>query len=568
MNVPDCIGRLILLLVLGCVLCQDGSAESNISRPAFEISFPASLRDGPVTGRLFVMISRTDEPEVRLQGHWINSPMMLAVDVERLLPGQKARVDFSTLGYPLASLTEVPAGDYFVQAVLNVYTEFKRADGHVIHAHMDQWEGQQFNKSPGNLFSAVAKLHLDASKGYSHELRLSAIIPPLQVPADTQWVERIRIQSKLLSAFWGRPIYLGAVILLPRGYADEPNRRYPVIYAQQGHFTHEAPFGFRTEQIAEKAWDRRERESAGFETGFEFYRAWQSDDFPRMIAVSLLHPTPFADMSGLVNSANNGPYADAVMTELIPHIEARFRIVRQPHARVLAGRASGGRDALTLQVRHPDFFGGAWVFQPWAFNFQRYFTLNIYENDNAFVVPPEELPEWARSESNWLPVERFLVQTREGIPIATIRGLSRHDAVLATHAGGEFGTDDAMLGPIGADGYPRPLWDRMSGKIDREVADHWREHGDLAYYVEKHWSTIGPKLVGKLHLYAGDKDHFQRDRGVRLFEALLKRTAAPHYAGTFGYGAFESDFQPMTNAELVRVMADHVARNGPAGASP
>lgn len=566
--VPNCIGRLVLLIVLGSVLCEDGWAQPAALRPAFEISFPAAVRNGPITGRLFVMISRTNEPEVRLQGHWVNSPMMLAVDVKRLMPDQKALIDGSMLGYPFRSLAELPAGDYFVQAVLNVYTEFHRADGHVIHAHMDQWEGQQFNKSPGNLISAVARLHLDASKGYTNELQLSAVIPPLQVPEDTQWVKRIRVQSKLLSEFWGRPIYLGAVVLLPRDYASDATTSYPVIYAQQGHFTHAAPFGFTTENVAEKEWDRRERERAGFETGYEFHRAWQSDGFPRMIAVSLLHPTPFADMSGLVNSVNNGPYGDAVMTELIPHIEARFRIIRQPYARVLAGRASGGRDALTLQLRHPEFFGGAWVFQPWAFNFQRYFTLNIYENDNAFIVPPEQLPEWARSESNWLPVERYLVQTRDGIPIATIRQLSRHDAVLATHAGGEFGTDDAILGPIGEDGYPRPLWDRMSGKIDREVADYWREHGDLAGYVEKHWPALGPKLIGKLHLYAGDKDHFQREQGVRLFEELLKHTHDPHYPGTFGYGALESDFQPMSNAELVRVMADHVARNKPAGASP
>lgn len=553
-----------LCAAVAAFLCGEvRAAQTATDGPVFRISFPASLREQAVTGRIFVMISRTNQPEVRLQGHWINAPMMVAIDVDRLEPNREVTLDAMTLGYPFRSLADLPAGDYFVQAILNVYTEFRRADGRVLHAHMDQWEGQQFNKSPGNLVSKVVKLHLDAAKGYVVPLQLSDIIPPIAMPADTQWVKRIKIQSKLLSEFWGRPIYLGATVLLPRGYDDNPNVSYPVIYHQQGHFTLDAPFGFTTQRAPEKDWDRRERESAGIETGYEFHQAWSSADFPRFIAVTFQHPTPFADMSGVVNSVNNGPYGDAVMTELIPLVEQQFRIIRQSYARRLVGRASGGRDALNLQIRWPAFFGGAWVFQPWAFNFQRYFTLDIYENDNAFIVPPKELPEWARSESEWYPVERYLVQTRTGIPIASIRHLSQHDAVLAAQAGGEFGTDDAMLSPIGPDGYPLPLWDRASGKIDREVASYWREHGDLAWYVERNWARLGSDLIDKLHLYAGDKDHFQRDQGVRLFEAMLKRTQNPHYAGTFGYAAEKSDYQPVTNAELIRIIARHVRQHAP-----
>jgi hypothetical protein len=557
--------RQVLQMVASFALCAGAWAQSTPPSPVFKVSFPASVRQQSVTGRLFVMISRTNQPEVRLQSHWLNSPMMVAADVERLMPDQEAQIDASTLGYPFRSLADLPPGDYFVQAVLNVYTEFRRADGHVVLTHMDQWEGQQFNKSPGNLISKVEKLRLDATTGYTIRLKLSDVIPPVPVPADTEWIKRIKIQSKLLTQFWGHPIYLGAVVLLPKDYARESTSRYPVIYHQQGHFTHEAPFGFKTEPVTEKEWDRRERESAGFETGYEFYQSWKAEGFPRVIAVSLQHPTPFADMSGLVNSVNNGPYGDAVTTELIPYIEDRFRIVRQPSARRLAGRASGGRDALNLQVRYPEYFGGAWVFQPWAFNFQRYFTLDIYENDNAFIVPSRELPEWARSENEWFPLERYLIQTRTGIPVVTIRQLSLHDAVLATRAGGEFGSDDAMLGPIGNDGYPRPLWNRISGAIDREVADYWREHGDLAYFVEKNWPKIGPHLIDKLHLYAGDRDHFQRDQGVRLFEELLRNTRDPHYAGTFGYAPFKSDYQPMTNAELIKIITRHIVEHAPEG---
>lgn len=558
-----------LLIVVCClVACKNAWAAPGAAGPRFEISFPAAVRAQPVTGRLFVLISRMNEPEVRLQSHWINTPEMLGRDVRQLQPGEPVAVDSTARSFPFASVKDLPPGDYYVQAVMNVYTEFRRADGHVIWAHMDQWEGQQYNLSPGNLHSEVRKLRIDASQSSIVRLSLTKVIPPVTVPADTQWVKRIRIQSKLLSAFWGRPMYLGAVVLLPRDYDANPDVRYPVVYYQTGHFSQTPPFGFTTQEMPEKDWDRRERLSAGFETGYEFHQSWAADRFPRMIAVSFQHPTPFADMSGVVNSPNNGPYGDAILTELIPRIEDQFRIIRAPYARLLTGKASGGRDAMTLQLHHPEFFGGAWVFHPWAFDFTHYFTLNIYTNTNAFIVEPADLPEWARNANAWFPLERYMGRTAYGQPLTTLRQLSQHDAVMATHAGGEFGSDDARHGPIGANGYPKPLWDRVTGRIDRSVVDYWREHGDLAVYAERNWSRIGPHLADKLHFYAGDMDHFERNHGLHRFEEFLSRTRDPHVAGTFAYAPLKGDWQPMTNAELIRTLADHVARNAPPEVQP
>jgi hypothetical protein len=537
--------------------------------PAFRISFPASVHAQPITGRLYLMISRTNEPEVRLQSTWVNSPEMIGVDVTRLTPGQVAVVNGAALGTPLRSLSEVAPGDYYVQAVLNVYTDFHRADGHVIWTHVDQGEGQQFNRSPGNLHSKVYKLHLEPSRHESLEVRLTEVIPPIPVPPDTEWVKHIRIQSKLLTHFWGRPIYLGAVVLLPRDYAADAEAQYPVIYYQPEHFRSFPPFEFRTDNPSEKEADRRERNLAGIETGYEFYQAWSSDHFPRMVAVSIQTPTPFSDWSGGVDSANNGPYGRAIVTELIPFIEEQFRIIREPYARVLTGKHSAGRAALALHLMHPEFFGGAWIFHPWAFDLKSYFGLNIYENDNAFTVKPTDLPSWGRNLSGWLPlVERPLTRTTSGIPFVTFRQASQHDAVMGSKGpGGEFDSDDATLGPVGKDGYPQPLWDRMTGQIDHEVADYWREHGDLAHYAEKNWPTIGPMLLGKLHFYVGDMDEFYRNYGVHLFEDFLKRTVIPHYEGSFSYGTLNGGWQPMSNAELVRIMADHIIKNAPKGSS-
>src|SRR5581483_1188121 len=248
---------------------------------------------------------------------------IFGVDVDAMKPGQPVVFEGGVAGYPVHRLRDLPAGDYFVQALLNVYTEFHRSDGHVIWAHADQWEGQQFNRSPGNLYSKPQRVHIDPAQAATVTLQLTEVIPPIQVPQDTAWVKHVKIQSKLLTAFWGRPMYLGAVVLLPRDYAERTQEHYAVIY-QQGHFSHDAPFNFSTEKRAETDQERADRVALGFETGYEFFRSWSAQDLPRMIAIRFQHPTPFYDDSYAVNSANNGPYGDAIMTELIPYLETHF----------------------------------------------------------------------------------------------------------------------------------------------------------------------------------------------------------------------------------------------------
>ncbi len=353
----------ILCVLLGLVLvsaCAPAPKESL----RFEISFPESMQSEPITGRVFIMISRTDEPEPRLQvGSWSRETPFFGADIEQLQPDEVAVIDDTTLGFPLTRLNEIPAGDYYVQALVNIYTQFERADGHVIWAHMDQWEGQHFERSPGNFYSEIQKVRLDPKAGYTVELSLDKKIPPVEVPPDTEWVKRVKIQSDLLSDFWGHPIYFGATVLLPKGYDEHPEVHYPVVYLQ-GHFNLDNPFGFSTEETEDADEARRRRLLRGQETGYELYQSWISDDFPRMIAVTFQHPTPYFDDSYAVNSVNNGPYGDALLAELIPHLEKNFRIIPKGYARVLTGGSTGGWESLALQVYHPDFFGGCLALLP------------------------------------------------------------------------------------------------------------------------------------------------------------------------------------------------------------
>ena len=458
-------------------------------------------------------------------------------------------IDAATLGFPVESLSRLPAGDYYVQALVNVYTEFRRADGHVVWAHMDQWEGQRWNQSPGNLVSDVQRVHLDPAAGFNVALALSRKLPPVTVPPDTAWVKRVKIQSKLLSDFWGRPIFLGATVLLPNGWNEDTARRYPAIYIQ-GHFGLNAPFGFTDQPPAEGRTGGPPAARAGArESGYEFYQAWTSDAFPRMVAVTFQHPTPYYDDSYAVNSANNGPYGDALTKELIPYLEERFHISHSPRDRVLTGGSTGGWEALALQVFHPTFFNGAWVFYPDPVDFRRYQLSNIYEDANAFEVPA----------GDWAMLQRPLSRDSAGQVTLTMREMSRLEAVLGSRvrSGQQLAAWEAAYGPVGPDGYPRPLWDPRTGAIDKEVAAHMRDHGfDLSHNIRTNWPSLGRDLTGKIHVYVGDMDNYYLNLAVYLLEDMMKELANPPANATFEYGRPMKGhgWQPMSNADLVRMM--------------
>ena len=544
---------LVVAGFLGFAACAPEVPETRI-----EVSFPAELHEGRITGRAYVVIGT--EPDIaairqRSLGHQPVSNAggvpFFAVDVEGLEPGEPAVLDASTLGYPVESLAELPAGDYYLQALLAVYTEFRRADGHVIRAHRDEWEGQHFNWAPGTLLSDAQRVRLDAASGFSVRLRLVEELPAVVVPPDDEWVRRVKIESPLLSEFWGQPVFLGATVLLPDGYDAHPETFYPTVY-QQGHFSLAPAFGFATEPVEESSAARAARQARGVENGFEFFESWRSPGFPRMIGVTFQHPTPYFDDSYAVNSANNGPYQDALMTELIPHLEEQFRMIPKGWARLLTGGSTGGYEALALQAHRPTDFGGAWVFYPDPIDFRRLFLVNIYEDENAFHAPG-----WSEGQ---LAPERTAFRSDEGQPLQSIRELSLLAAVLGSRG---RSTDyleawEASFGPVGEDGYPRPLWNKRTGAIDHEVARYWRENGyDLRYYLEANWTEIGPDLVGKLHFLCGDMDNYYFNHPVNLMEEFLEATDNPAYGGSFRYGRPNKGhgWTPITNAELLREMA-------------
>jgi len=530
-------------------------SQSGITGTRFNISFSQEIQNQPVTGRLFLIFASGFNNEPRLQMR--ADPVLFGKDINQLKPGEVVIMDDSCPGSPVKNFNNLPAGDYYVQAVLNVYTEFHRSDGHTIWAHMDQWEGQKFYKSPGNFISEPQKIHIERGSDNNFNFILTKVIPPVEIPKDTKWVKYIKIKSELLSKFWGHDFYIGANVLLPKGYDEHPGVYYPVDYIQ-GHFSLYPPNDFSTENIPESEEDRQRRLRNYDETGYEYYQAWTSENFPRMICVTFLHPTPYYDDSYAVNSANNGPFGDAIITELIPYIEKNFRVIAKPYARAVTGGSTGGWEALALQEYHPDFFGGAWVFFPDPIDFRQYGMVNIYDYENAFYV----------NGGKWRTLELPMERTSSGITTQTVREESYGESVMGSRdrSGGQLAIWEATYGPADADGYPKPLWDPLTGKIDHSVADYMRSHNyDLRYYLESNWQALGPKLKGKLHFYCGDMDNLFLNLGVYKMEEFLKNTLNPYYDGSFEYGRplKGHGWHPMKNYELDQMVGQYILNNTP-----
>ncbi len=499
----------------------------------FQVSFPKERSAMPLDGRLLLILSTDPSAEPRLQiDDTPKSQMLFGMDVEALAPGRNIVIDDSAWGYPVRSLSQIKPGEYFVQVVLHRYETFHRADGHTVKLPMDRGEGQHWQLAPGNLYSKPRKIVIAASGGEPVAISLSEEIPPIPAPKDTKYTRHIRIQSQLLTQFWGRPMFLGANILVPEGFDEHPEALYPLAVFH-GHFPEDIS-GFRTappdpnlkpvysERFHLAAYNRIEQEEA-----YKFYQQWIAPGFPRFLVVEIQHANPYYDDSYAVNSANLGPYGDAIETELIPAIEKQFRAIGQGWARFLYGGSTGGWEALAVQMFYPEHYNGAFAACPDPVDFRAYTTINLYSDKNAFVLIG------AHKE-----IDQPGMRDYQGHVTATTRDLNAYELALGSHgrSGEQFDIWQAVYSPVGADGYPQEIFNKKTGEIHPEVAQYWREHYDLSHILQRDWSTLGPKLQGKIHLYVGSADTYFLNDAVYLIEDFLKQTKDPPYDGEVKYG--------------------------------
>ena len=531
---PD---RKFLGLVSGLagILCAAlAAAEAPHRGDSFAVTFPAERSTAALDGRIILIISTNtgEEPRLQVAGDSLGTtPYVFGVNVDGLAPGKAAILDDHAFGWPQRALSSLPPGDYTVQAVLNRYETFHRADGSVVKLPPDQGEGQHWNQKPGNLYSKPLRMHLDPAHPQRTALLLDQQIEPIVPKADTQYIRHIVIKSELLSRYWGRPMYLGAHVLLPLGFDSHPNAHYPLMVFH-GHFPDDIS-GFRDtppDPDLKPDFSRRFH-LAGYnriqqQEAYAFYQKWTGPDLPRYLVVEIAHANPYYDDSYAVNSANLGPYGDAINHELIPAIEAQFRGLGQGWARFTYGGSTGGWEALATQVFYPDMYNGAFAACPDPIDFRAYTVTNLYDDDNDYAV-----------KGLAVSIERPAMRNYLGEVLATQRDSNYLELALGdkTRSGGQYDIWQAVFSPQGSDGYPVPIFDKVTGAIDHKVAAYWREHYDLAHIIERDWPTLAPKLQGKIHLYVGSADTYYLNNAVYYAQDTLE-SLKPGYEGEVAYG--------------------------------
>ncbi len=518
---------LLSTLIISCTTEQKKSKT-------FSISFTEALSKEAQDGRLLLLLAKSDKSEPRFQiNDGLSTQLIFGVDIEGMKPGDNIVIDAEAFGFPISSTNKIPAGEYFVQALINRYETFNLKTGHTVKLPPDQGEGQQWNRKPGNFYSKPIKITIDSTQSQQVDIIMDQIIAPLEEPKDSKYVKHIKIQSKLLSEFWGRPMFLGAHVLVPEGFEEHKEARYPLMI-YHGHFP--SDFGGFSETPPPADMDTTDY-SARFgiygykkmeaQEAFNFYKQWTSKNFPRFLVVEIQHANPYYDDSYAVNSANLGPYGDAVMQELIPEIEKQFRGIGEGWARFTYGGSTGGWEALAVQMFYPDQFNGCFAACPDPIDFRAYCLVDLYKDKNAY---------WYESDFKKLPIpshRNYLGQIQ-----STMQESNYYELALGTksRSGQQWDIWEAVYSPQGEDGYPKRIFDKETGEIDKTVAEYWREHYDLRYILERDWATLGPKLEGKIHIYCGDMDNYYLNNAVYLMEDFLKKTSNPFYKGEVAYG--------------------------------
>ena len=489
------------------------------AQSAFPVSFSIRLDDDlndvfEDNGRLFVFISESERGEPRFQlwpiskrRNYIYARTMVW-DGETPLNLNGSDDFMSTADF---SFNAVPEGTYTVQVLWDQDTLESRIHG------------------VGNLYSEPLRVEID--KEHHIDLEIDRQIAERTL-IEHELVRMVDFQSDTLSAWWGRPFNIKAAVVLPSGYHEDEAAKYPVRYNVAG-------FGGRFTRV-----------NRLLEEGRKFEEWWSSNDAPQILQVFLDGEGPFGDCYQL-DSENSGPYGYALIHELIPYVESKYRGAGKADLRFVDGCSTGGWVSLALQIFYPDHFNGTFSYSPDAVDFEHYQTVNIYQDENAFVN------EWGH--------ERPVMRDINGDPRITMRQFIHSENVQGYNdtyltAGGQFGAHSALYSPRGQDGLPIPLFDPQSGDIDPAVAEHWKKY-DLKMHLEDNWSELGPKLQGKIWIWMGDMDQFLLNPATRTLDTFLKNTTNPTSDATILFDAMTGHCTNFSHQDVLEMIEAKVNSN-------
>lgn len=449
----------LALLGLAAALAAPG-ARAQAPHAVFRVTLPAdsALTHGaPVSGRLIVFMTATRpaNPGARLSpGLDPDEVWITAREVAGLAPGASVEIDADSLAYP-HPFSAAPGGRRWVMALLDV-------------DHNANWRAF----SAGDLVSAVDSVDAPGTRAVPTPLTLGARIPPPQVPV-VPGIEAVEFTSPRLSAFWHRPVVMRATVLAApdsEAIATPAGRVFRAVYHIPG-------WGGSSRQGFTRGRDEQRMAREAGERGT--VHVWLDPEFPTG------HPA-------FANSANNGPWDDALVRELIPYLERRYHLLPEARGRFLTGHSSGGWATLWLQVQHPDLFGGTWSTSPDPVDFADFVGVDMRPGSRANF--------YRAADGSPRPFIRD-----GGREVADLESFARIEEVMGP--GGQMRSFEAVFGPRAADGTPARVFDRETGALDPAVLRAWAAY-DIRGLLERRWAELGPRLQGKLHVWVGGADTF------------------------------------------------------------
>ncbi len=477
----------ILVPLYACVSLAFSSVSyttPNVAHVWIDVELPPTVA-ADAAGRLLVLaqpVKTGDSPspdDIELSDLYPAAVAVAGQDVRTFDSSHHVLMDADQDAFP-TPFSQLTPGTYRVQVVLDRNGDF----------------GRYYGRGPGDLVTKVVNVQVPLSStltiALDHEVpavtsdNASSASPEGQSLRDAArpLLTDVEVSSKVLTAFWGRPVSLKAWVLVPPGYAVGSLKTWPVAF-MLGTFsaTHE-----RDSDLAHL-----------------FAQLNQSGATPPLIWVFLDYATA-TGTTEFADSVNNGPWGTALTTELIPALEHRFRMDARPTGRLLTGHSSGGWASLWLQVNYPKIFGGAWATAPDPTDYRRFIGVDLTApNVNMyFDVHGEQRPQIRES----------------GHVTGTLRDFVRREEVLG-HVGGVYQSFDWVFSPRGDDGRPLPMFDRVSGKVNPGVAAYWQRNFDLGRMVSSLPSAAKKALNGKLTVIVGDEDTFYLDGSVHLLKSDL-----------------------------------------------
>jgi hypothetical protein len=291
---------------------------------------------------------------------------------------------------------------------------------------------------------------------------------------------------------------LRAGIALPAGW-DDPNHRrriFPAVYVVPG-------FGGRRDAAASMA--RLLADPA-------------TRELVPQAAWVVLDPECPLGHHAFVDSAANGPWGTALVEELIPELERRFRLVRRPEGRIVTGHSSGGWSALWLQLEHPETFGACFASSPDPVDFSRFQLSDLYSDASVFTDP----------EGKERPSYRVPLMKQFDKVCMTVREEASMERVLgpARDSGEQWDSWAASWSAVDpATKLPRPLFDSATGTIDRGVVRNEWSRYDIAARVRADPARFVPIFRERVRLLCGGRDGFYLERAVAGLQDALTAAA-------------------------------------------